>query len=386
MARAKFGQIVSEMRGKVNGLVFSRGNCGSVIRVKTSNTNRRTLKQSEQRSHFSFVTQAWKTLTTAQRKAWNEQSYNYTRINVFGNKEVTTGFDYFCYCNMNLLKINESIILWPQKSPVNFSFTSFTYTLDYTGQTINLNFFPVIPTGKKLMIFATCPHSVGITNVKNLWRKIMVIDNSYPSPTDCFPEYSSVFGGMGYEGQNILFKGVLVDSETGFSSSNINIDKLDVIPTFIIGDDTVHPPLSIGYYNRIRLFPVTASNDGVIQKYFMYAGDDSGSGTYKLKCALYDNSFNLVANSVSDEIIIPVVHQWNELVISGAKPTINNGVDYWLAGWSNGVQVYNNGIILGSGIQHRYKDYVYTGVFPVNISSPFSSAILSPSYYGLCYF
>ena len=70
IARILFGNIVSEARGKLGGVVFSRNTSGAYARQKVSPVQPRTPAQLNQRSRLTAVSKVWETLTQNQREAW----------------------------------------------------------------------------------------------------------------------------------------------------------------------------------------------------------------------------------------------------------------------------------------------------------------------------
>jgi hypothetical protein len=67
---AKFGAIVVDGRGKINGFVASRNTYGSYFRTKVTPANPNTTAQALVRGQFTAVSQAWRGLTSSQRLGW----------------------------------------------------------------------------------------------------------------------------------------------------------------------------------------------------------------------------------------------------------------------------------------------------------------------------
>lgn len=105
MAKVKFGAMVTDARGKVDGVVFTKGPFGAVVRTKVSNINKRTPFQSVQRSITSRLMKRWgSVLSSAQRQAWDEAAHYHLLPDIFGNSQVVSGLNF--YVRQNSLRLN----------------------------------------------------------------------------------------------------------------------------------------------------------------------------------------------------------------------------------------------------------------------------------------
>jgi hypothetical protein len=89
--KAKFGAIVVDGRGKIGGHVASKNKAGAFFRTKVTPINNDTTYQNLVRTIFGSVSQAWASLTFAQRKEWNSAVSKWTRTDVFGDIRVPSG-------------------------------------------------------------------------------------------------------------------------------------------------------------------------------------------------------------------------------------------------------------------------------------------------------
>lgn len=71
MGRYLKSSEVFNLKGSVSGVTFSNNASGGIIRLKTKNTNRKTLKQSQNRNSFAQSNGGWHTLTDEQKMLWN---------------------------------------------------------------------------------------------------------------------------------------------------------------------------------------------------------------------------------------------------------------------------------------------------------------------------
>lgn len=70
MATILPGPALSDIRGSVGGVTFSRNRGGAYARARVTTTNPNTPKQTVTRQHFGQLISTWKNLTSAQRQAW----------------------------------------------------------------------------------------------------------------------------------------------------------------------------------------------------------------------------------------------------------------------------------------------------------------------------
>jgi hypothetical protein len=108
MANIKLGAIVTDIRGKLGGTVFSRGGGGSIVRNWTKPTNPRSNRQEVNRAAISSITYRWnKTLTQDQRDDWNTYAANTPWVNSLGQAIVMTGIAAFVRLNGALLAMSQ---------------------------------------------------------------------------------------------------------------------------------------------------------------------------------------------------------------------------------------------------------------------------------------
>lgn len=137
MATIKFGAIVTDMRGKLGGHVFQKGNQSRVM--KTNVKSRKTLSSFNQATQLRVndVIGRYNALSYANKLAWSNAAKEYNFKNRFGDTVQYTGRQLFLYLNNNLLSANLSVITTPTNlNPVvpipSFSSCSFN-TAGSTG-------------------------------------------------------------------------------------------------------------------------------------------------------------------------------------------------------------------------------------------------------------
>lgn len=128
----KFGGIVSDGRGSIGGVVFSRNAAGAYAKQRTVPTYPATDRQQNVASLLSTIIADWKvTLSTAQRAAWNVLASNTSLPNKLGEMFTPSGLNLFVKANMLLDQTGQGHVTVPPVAAVCPSpqFT-FAYQID----------------------------------------------------------------------------------------------------------------------------------------------------------------------------------------------------------------------------------------------------------------
>lgn len=211
----KFGAIVVEGRGKINGHVASRNRGGAYFRTKVTPVNPQTSYQTTVRNRLAGLAQDWRGLTAAQRAAWNAAVSDYAKTNIFGDLKNPSGFNLYQRLNNNLLICGESQISSPPVPQDVFALTSLSVAVVTGTPAVTLTFAAAIPATDKIKLYATPPLSAGVSFVKSEFRLIDVLTNSDSSPLDVVTEYTARFGSVGSTGQKIFVMMVPVNITSG---------------------------------------------------------------------------------------------------------------------------------------------------------------------------
>lgn len=102
MAKITPGSIVSQVSGKLAGSVFLKGAGKAVIRQRVTGTKKQPISKSSisvtQQRFISFA-RNWRTLTEAQRTAWNEMASRYETTDKLGQVVIPTGLQLYSKLN-----------------------------------------------------------------------------------------------------------------------------------------------------------------------------------------------------------------------------------------------------------------------------------------------
>lgn len=214
MAKVKFSALVSEMRNKLNGSVFSKNRAGNYLRNKTTPVNPQTGFQQARRSTFGSISSAWRGLTDSQRKSWIELAQQLVYTDIFGDTKVLSGSQLHQKLNTNIMLTGNPIIA-TAPVPVSVPFVGIvaaTVTAGTPAFTVTVS--PgTVPAGFTLLVYATPLISPGRAFVKNEYR---LLGPSTPTAgvVDLLSSWNFRFGSL-VEGQKIFVRVVLVSEDTG---------------------------------------------------------------------------------------------------------------------------------------------------------------------------
>lgn len=226
--KAKFGAIVVDGRGKLGGHVASKNRAGAYFRTKVTPVNPQTSYQTAVRALFASLSQAWRSLTEAQRDAWNAAVINFQKTDIFGDLKNPTGINLFVRLNTNIVNAGGTQIDLPPvvtdtPAPVEFSAIA-----DESGQTLAITFAPTpVPANTAYVVEATQQVSPGKNFLKNLFRQISVLAPAATSPNPTGGAYTTKFGAI-VEGQKIGIRIKAVDLLTGITSQPVAISVIAI--------------------------------------------------------------------------------------------------------------------------------------------------------------
>lgn len=218
MAKVKFSALISEMRNKLNGSVFSKNRGGNYLRNKVTPVNPQSIAQTAKRSAFGALSSMFRTLGAAGVAAWNEAAPSFPYVDIFGDTKTLSGLQLFVKLNNNLSQIGVPSISEPPE-PTDVGGFSELVVANAAATDMELGVQIVGDfTNKRIVVEATKGSSVGVSYFKNAYRQIGVI-----APTGATMVlnvtgiYQSKFGVI-TPGTKASFRLHLVDVNTGQAS------------------------------------------------------------------------------------------------------------------------------------------------------------------------
>lgn len=228
MSKIKWGAIVVDGRGKLGGHVFTKTRSGATMRTKVTPVNPQTTAQAAARSRLATNSQAWRTLTEAQRIAWNGRADEIVKTNIFGDNYKSTGKNTFTMLNNNLMLIGQSpLINPPVMVPIpavtglslyaNVALAKFEVNADYDG----------IADGTVLVIEATSAYSAGRFNFDGSFRVISQIADYDGVLVDIMQAYISKFGPL-VQGTKIGVRCFFISQSSGLATPRFSAQTIVV--------------------------------------------------------------------------------------------------------------------------------------------------------------
>lgn len=176
MARATFGTIVTELRGKVGGNVFQRNGYGHTFKVSPNMGKPNSLDQLKQQAFMSALTKQWSTADQAARDLYDTYASTYPQYAKNNPSSQLSGYALALKWNATRSPIIANLYEGITIADVTFASLSFTAVID--GPLCMLNLIPSIqvPTAQVLisvsppvnpsLTFPSCPF--GVFNVMDM--------------------------------------------------------------------------------------------------------------------------------------------------------------------------------------------------------------------------
>lgn len=192
MAKVKFSALISEMRNKLNGSVFSKNRAGNYLRNKITPVNPQTTNQQNNRMLLGSIASSWRDLTRTQIEAWNEATVNFPKTDIFGDTKYPSGFNLFTELNKNRASFGLPVLLVPPMPGVFPVFDVASVVASVGTPELEITLTGVAPIAfYQVLIEATPAVSNGKSYVKNMYRRVATSMTTNP---DVFDAYSALFG------------------------------------------------------------------------------------------------------------------------------------------------------------------------------------------------
>ncbi|MGL4901445.1 MAG: hypothetical protein ACRC4U_15370 [Shewanella sp.] len=216
--KMKFGAIVVDGRGKINGMVASKNRAGAYLRTKVTPVNPQTSRQGFVRSALTSLAQAWRGLTEAQRLSFNAAVQSFAKTDIFGDLKNPSGFNLYMRLNQNLSTISAAPIDQAPLPAEVLSVTLDNLTCDVSAETLELTLSGDVPSGSIAVLEATAPQSPGKSFVKSEYRWLLIFSGPASATLDFWTTYIARFGAP-VAGQKVFIRVKFVNQTTGQAST-----------------------------------------------------------------------------------------------------------------------------------------------------------------------
>ena len=222
MASAKYGNIIVDMRGKINGNVYSKNKGGAYVRVRVKPSNPRSAAQSAVRASFTTNAQAWRALTANEIQSWLQGAINFQRSNRVGDKHVLSGNALYQSLNKNLSDVGIAPIS-TCPAPADVSPVAVDTAVASTGaQTLVITLSGAVPANTSIKVFASETTSAGVNSVGTKLRQIASFPAAHAAALTLTTAYLAKFGSIGAVGSKIFYKIVPVNETTGQAGAAVS--------------------------------------------------------------------------------------------------------------------------------------------------------------------
>lgn len=221
MALIKTGLAISQISGKVAGVVFARNRGGAYARNGAKPITVTTEKALAYKGFLAAASQAWVALTAAQRQSWGVFASGKTVSNRLGSSISLTGQNWYVALNARLLAAGNAKISVPPVDPPPATPVITDFTVDAGTGATELTFTPTpIGANVKLYIRGAMCFSAAVNNVESLLTTVTISAANAASPLDLEALLINAFGPL-VEGAVYTLEVRTLDSTTGFVSGRV---------------------------------------------------------------------------------------------------------------------------------------------------------------------
>lgn len=195
MARVQYGVIVTELKGKVAGQVFQKGNGANVLRNKGYAQGRSSTRRSAAVSRMVSVSSLWRSVTPTQYDSWVGLAVTWPFTDKFGVVYYSTAYQVFIAYNTALLSMGLPVVLTAGSSVANEAVT--VDTLEGTNPNSLVITTAGITTALMVMqIYASAPTSAGVHRTNLRYKLLGQLLASSASVIDVGGLYVAAWGEL----------------------------------------------------------------------------------------------------------------------------------------------------------------------------------------------
>ena len=221
MAFIKFSALVSSVVGKLNGSYFQSQKGGTSLKnIGNRKSKAKAVQSSLQlaQNRLSSISRLWGMLDAAEVLAWNTYALAFERVNKNGVRYVPTGYQMYCECNSNRLKIDSASLAEPvdPTSPFDVNLLSMTMSA-YDSMLLNCD--GAIATGKTVVISASAPTFGNKKYPTSGYKLIANVTSTDTLPLNLYSAYSLVWGA-GSANAQYFWKFEIIDTGSGIAEGS----------------------------------------------------------------------------------------------------------------------------------------------------------------------
>lgn len=215
MAKVKFSALISEMRNKLNGSVFSKNRAGNYLRNKVTPVNPQSSAQVAVRALLATLAATFRTLTQAQIASWNSAVSSWQTTDIFGDAKTPSGINLYTRLNMNLLGVGVAALTVPPIPSQSANPQIDGLLVDISDSDFEISSaLAAVPANHIAVIESTGPQSAGKNFVKSEFRKIHQLAAAATFPYNAWAQQVAKFGTP-VAGEKFFVRVKFVNTNTG---------------------------------------------------------------------------------------------------------------------------------------------------------------------------
>lgn len=225
MARATYGNIITDLKGSIGGFTFQHNGVAKIVHLKQRPRPRFSTKISVSHNDFFLLSQSWKALSRSEQAQWAAFALSYPKYDQFNKEHNMTGYNWYLSINKNLKTVGSEILRVPPTYTSPTTLTNFRFVVNGNGIYI-ISSSSLDITGYNLLLFTTAPVNFSSYNIQGSYRLTKIISTNPISQVNITSDWNSVHG-LTFKDliSNCNFKifcyVFLVDTTTGLTSYSL---------------------------------------------------------------------------------------------------------------------------------------------------------------------
>jgi hypothetical protein len=198
MAKIRFGEIVADARGSIDGITYSRNRFGAYARNRVAPTNPNTSFQTVARENLAFLASRWRSITQVQRDAWSAIGSQIQKTDSLGQVYDLTGIQAYESINGVRFAIGSALVDDAPALDAIPQVDTLGLTATITGSVLSLAYTSANDVAaQQWLVYATRGLSAG----KNFFRGsdyklFFTFVGATASPVNIFASYTARFGAL----------------------------------------------------------------------------------------------------------------------------------------------------------------------------------------------
>jgi len=191
----KYGGVIADGRGKLNGQVVSRSPSGKSMSNFIKSHNPGSRLQMNQRYFYAQALRAWPPSDPGDVEDWQTFADSLHLYDVFGDLVALSGFSAFVMVNINRLRLGLSMLSTAPAPSIQDKIMEMSLQADLTAAELTVQFSPSpVPDDTAVLIFFSPPVSPGISVFHGSYRYLGFLDEGDGSGANFWNPYVDEFG------------------------------------------------------------------------------------------------------------------------------------------------------------------------------------------------